>query len=248
MEQATARRSFEPNAVLIPEKAIWSDNQGEHADPEECTLLYLDGDRLGGELFTKEQWEREGQPSFALINGQYSVRRQDEWWPFCPAGLGIRDQEPVEGPRIQLLPDMWILKVNETRYWTGLRKHRIKRVFGVYALNKRSAHYLCEMTPSYELTRFDSQWDWSKGAEDFPDFDRLNEAAWEHIRGGDADSEDASYVHCHDVEKRLGTALRVHAGDLPKGSCGGYRCTGLVSVTEEDALEEIRECTRNGDL
>ena len=29
---------------------------------------------------------------------------------------------------------------------------------------------------------------------------------------------------------------------------GGYRITGLVSVTVEDAIEEIREGTNNGDL
>lgn len=244
-------RPFEPNSVLIPEDACWEDGEGRHADPEKCTLLFNDGDRARGVLYAKEAWETGGVPSFNLFNDEY-YKYDDGGMErlFCRAGLGIQDQEPdsATGDRIQLLPDMWVLKIDETKYWEGLKEHKIKRVFGVYVLNKRKAAHLCEMTPSYELTPFDSQYDQGWDADN-PNYDKLNEAAFDHIMRGDGEqASDVIYIHCADVEHMLKTEIRRQAGDLPAGHAGGYHIDGVVSVTEEDALAEIREATRNGDL
>lgn len=238
---------FEPNAVLIPKDAVDKRSSRQvTVDPEMCTLLYLDGDRLSGHAYTKEAWATGRDPEFFLRDDMY-YRTLDET-PFCRAGLSISDQEPVDGDRIQLLPDMWVLKVEETEYWE-LADLPSVRVFGVYVLNKRKVNYLCEMTPSYELYRFDSQWDMDE--EPLPDdpHGTLAEKIGDAIRDGERGDEDVIYVHVSDVEKQLKEEIRKHAGALPsKGSTGGYRWTDLEAVTEEDALEEIRESQCNGDL
>lgn len=243
-------RVFTPNAVLIPQSAI-SGTTPPCTDPDECTLLYLDGDRLGGKLYDKNGWEQGGwKPRFLLIDDNYYEASSDLDPPvFCRAGLSIRDQEPVPLPRIALLPDMWVLKRDETEYWDEafLKERRIKRIVGVYLLNKRKTVHLCEFTPSYELHRLDSQYE--QGWEfDDPDYDRLNEKAFDDIRREEAHDEGVTYVHCSDVESMLKEVLRPHAGDLPKSSAGGYQWVGMKAVTEEDAIEEIREATNNGDL
>ena len=246
----TETRVFEPNAVLIPADAVTprQPHAVDSVDPEMCTLLYLDGDRLGGYLFEKEEWEREqgGVSKFFLRDDIYYHSNGDT---FCRAGLSISDQEPVQYPHIELLPDMWVLKVDETQYWNELKEHKIKRVFGVYVLNKRKSIHLCEVTPSYELHRFDSQFEQDWEPED-ANYDRLNEAAYEHLRVGDGQCDsDVIYMHCSDVETKLKPELRERQGDLPDGPSGGFKLTGLKAVTEENALEEIRErFLPNGEL
>lgn len=251
----TEVRAFEANAVLIPASAVEParPNRRPSVDPEMCTLLMLDGDRESGLLFTKEQVSPNAVASFALegdtyyriVNDGLTVKRE----PFCRAGLSITEQESVPYPRIQLLPDMWVLKIDETRHWNGLKDHKIRRVFGVYVLNKRAAHHLCEITPSYELHMFDSQYEQGWLPDD-PNYESLNEAAQEHVRGGDWQQDsDVIYMHAPDVEKMLKTRIRERMGDLPDGAAGGYKLTGLLSVTEEDAIEEIRDrLLPNGDL
>ena len=47
------RAEFVPNCVFIPSGAIWKDSRGEHVDPDDATLLMLDGDNNYGEVFTQ---------------------------------------------------------------------------------------------------------------------------------------------------------------------------------------------------
>jgi hypothetical protein len=250
---ASEKRVFEPNAVLVYEAAIWEDNNGKHADPAMCDLLYLDGNRLGGELYTKEAWEDEGKPSFVLRNDRYfKVMPDGEEEFFCRAGLSIRDQEPVEGDRIQLLPEMHVVKVDETDlYDEDWRKEfHLKRIICVYVFNRRRAVYCCEMTPSYELQSFGSQYELDIDY-DHPNYDEISEDASEEVRSADAGCEQFSYIHCGNVDDILKTEIGKDGCCFPpEGKSGGYKVTGLVSVTEEDAYEEISEVQNknNGDL
>ncbi len=245
----TEKRVFTPNAVLISASAVWRDSRGQHVDPDECTLLVIDGDRNHGEAYTREAWKRGGKPSYILRDDTYfKVCDDGEEEFFCRAGLSIRDQEPVEGDRIQLLPEMCVVKEDETEYWDKpfRKRHKIKRIFGVYVFNRRKACYLCEMTPSYELRFFGSQWEGEDGydAEDENAAEKIDDA----IRDGDRDTEEWSYMHCADVDRLLETVIKEGCFP-PEGKAGsGYPITGLVSVTEEDAIEEIREWLCNGDL
>lgn len=246
-------RTFEPNAVLIRESAVWKNAVGEvNVDPELCTLLYLDGNSRSGELWTKEAWEAEAASCYRLRDGMYYRLESDgSEVELCRAGLSISDQEPVPYPCIQLLPEMWVLKRDETEYWDSFSRDEVgvKRVFGVYVLNKKTVVYLCELTPSYALHQMDSQYEpaWDDSVE--AEIGR-HEKAKDWIRDGDEQNGGSvTYLYCSAVEKMLAEqVLRPHAGDLPKGRTGGYRWVGLKAVTEEEALEEIREATNNGDL
>lgn len=246
----TEKGVFVPNAVLIPASAVWKDSRGQHADPEVCTLLYIDGDRNYGEVYTQESCERGGKPSYVLRDDTYfKVGGGGEEKFFCRAGLSIKDQEPVEGDRIQLLPEMFVVKQDETNLYdkAWVKQYHFKRIIGVYVFNRRRAVHVCEITPSYEREFFGSQCELDL-SEDAPNFEELREVAEEELRSADAGTERFSYMHCSDVDRLLETAIR--EGFLPpEGSGGGgYKVTGLVSVTEDDAIEELREGLCNGDL
>jgi hypothetical protein len=246
----TEKRVFVPNAVLIPASAVWRDGNGEHADPEKCTKLYIDGDRNYGEVYRKKSWERGGKPSYVLRdNAYFKVGDGGEEEFLCRAGLSIKDQEPVEGDRIQLLPEMFVVKHDETDLYdeAWVKQYHFKRIIGVYVFNRRRAVHVCEITPSYEREFFGSQSELDL-SEDEPNFEELREVAEEELRSADAGTEQFSYMYCSDVDALLETEIK--EGFLPpEGKAGGgYRITGLVSVTEEDAIEEIREWLCNGDL
>jgi antirestriction protein ArdC len=148
----------------------------------------------------------------------------------------------------RLLPEMFCLKEDETAYWDEQfrREHKIKRIFGVYVFNRRKALHVCEVTPSYERQFVGSQWEGKDGydAEDENAAEKIDDA----IREGDIGTEEWSYMHCSDVDRTLETEIK--EGFLPpEGKAGGgYPITGLMSVTEDDAIEEIREWLCNGDL
>jgi hypothetical protein len=242
-------RVFKPNAVFIPASAVPQKPNSGCIDPADCTLLYLDGDRLSGNLYTKEAWESDGRWDFTLRDDNYyTVGDYGEETHLCRAGLSIRDQEPVEGDRIQLLPEMWCVKQDETEYWAQefLAEHRIKRIFGVYVFNKQAAHYLCEITPSYELRPFSSQWepqDNFEAGEFNEGFEKVDDA----IREAEADDERWSYQHVSDVKRNLETEIR--QGCLPPEGkrAGGYHVE-VASVTEKDAITEIEEGQSNWQL
>ena len=246
----TEKRVFVPNAVLVPASAVWRDNRGEHVDPEDCTPLYIDGDRNYGEVYRREPWEQGCKPSYVLRDDAYFKVGDDGEEEFlCRAGLSIKDQEPVEGDRIQLLPEMFVVKQEETDQYdeAWVKQYHFKRIIAVYVFNRRRVVHVCEVTPSYERQFFGSQCE-PDLSEDDPNFEELREVAEEELGSADAGTEQFSYQHCSDVDRIL--EMEIKEGFLPpEGKAGGgYRITGLVSVTEEDAIEEIREGLCNGDL
>jgi hypothetical protein len=256
---ATETKVFKPNSVFIPASAV-PDNTVSHSciDPKDCTLLYNDGGRDHGYLYTKEAWENDGAPSYRLFHDHYYVVTRcgkDDYMaqePICRAGLSISDQEPVEGDRIQLLPEMCCVKEDETNLYgeDWIKQHNIKRIFGVYVFNKRRVVYACETTPSYERTFMGSQFELTI-PDDADNYEEKREDASEEVGSADAGCELFSYMHCSDVDRAMTHAIKEHGGWLPPEGVlhGGYAFTGLASVTEEDAIEEIRELAATcGDL
>jgi hypothetical protein len=247
----TKMRVFVPNAALIPASAVWRDSRGQHVNPEQCTMLFIDGNRNFAEVYTREAWEQSGKPSYVFRDHFYfKVGEGGEEKFFCRAGLSIKDQEPVEGNRIQLLPEMFVVKQDETDLYdkAWVRQYRFRRIIGVYVFNRRRVVHCCEITPSYERQFFGSQCELDL-IEDDLNFAELLEVAEEELRSADAGTEQFSYQHCSDVDRLLATEIK--EGFLPpEGKAGGgYQITGLVSVTDEDAVEEVREYTAcHGDL
>ncbi len=59
----------------------------------------------------------------------------------------------------------------------------------------------------------------------------------------------APYKRSGNLKRWRSPFLRERQGNLPDGPSGGFKLTGLKSVTENEALEEIRErFLPNGDL
>lgn len=215
------RAEFMPNCVYLPATAIWKDSRGEHVDPEDATLLMLDGDNNYGEVFTSKAWENDGPPSYQRRYGQF-VSADDN--PLDPE-LG----------RVELLPDLHVVKIDETEYWIAPEVLKLtQRLFGVYVFDRRQQIHICSFTASYELHFLGSQLEVVEGLSD-EDHDDL----WERITNGDLQSEPVSYWDRNDIDRMLTTTCR--EGFLPTGCSGGFALTGIVSVTSGDAIEEARE-------
>jgi hypothetical protein len=144
---------------------------------------------------------------------------------------------------------MFVVKQDETDLYDEgwVKQYHFKRIIAVYVFNRRRVVHVCEITPSYEREFFGSQCELDL-SEDDPKFEELREVAEEELRSADAGTEHFSYQHVADVDRLLETTIK--EGFLPpEGKAGGgYKITGLVSVTEEDAIEETREGLCNGDL
>ncbi|MFN0017950.1 MAG: hypothetical protein ACKVP0_06795 [Pirellulaceae bacterium] len=219
---ATEKSLFVPNCVFIPANAVVQDRRGKHVDPDDATLLLLEGDNNFGEVFTKEAWQIDGPPSFIRRFGQFVM----------PDESSI---EPVQG-RVELLPDLCVVKIDERKWWLDPAiLERTNRIFGVYVFDRRQHFHLCSFTASYELHFLGSQWEEIDGLTD-EDHDDL----WDRIVQGDGQSEPVSYWDKSDIDRMLETTCR--EGFLPnRSSCGGFPMTGIVSVTTDDAIEEARE-------
>jgi hypothetical protein len=186
----------------------------ENPDREACTLLMLDGDNIYGECFTQE-----GKP--------FCIRRHGHF-------------EAVERGRVELLPEICIVKIDQREFWCDEVQARTHRIFGVYAFDRRRHVHCCSLTPSYELHFLGTQYEAVEGLDDE---DRLNQDVLE----GDAGSEEVQYYDCHWIDGLLKNPCR--EGFLPSASeGGGFVVEGLVSVTTDTALEEVREWYRGSEV
>lgn len=212
---------FTPNCVFIPANAIRKDSSGEHADPTDATLLMLVGDNNYGEVFTAEAREHDGPPSFLRRYGRF-VDADDN--PI----------DPDQG-RVELLPDLHVVKIDERDYWLDpVVLGRTKRIFGVYAFDRRQQFHICSFSASHELYFLGSQWEEIEGLSD-----EEHDDLWERINEGDSRSDPVSYWDKFDIDRMLSNPCR--EGFLPNEGNGGFALTGIVSVTTEDAIEEARE-------
>jgi hypothetical protein len=217
----TEKAAFIPNCVFIPAADVWKDSRGEHVDPEDATLLMLDGDNNYGEVFTQAAWEYDSQPSYLRRYGQF-VRTDDS--PIAP-----------EQGRVELLPELFVVKIDEREYWLDPAVlGRTKRIFGVYVFDRRQQFHICSFSASHELYFLGSQWE---EVEDLSDED--HDDLWERIRLGEGLSDPVTYWDKSDIDRMLANACG--EGFLPTERSGGFALTGIVSVTTTDAIEEARE-------
>ena len=197
---------------------------------EDCTLLFVDGEYSYGEVFTGEAWKQGGEPSYIQRRGDFS----------------LPDDNEITVGRVQLLPDTCIVKISEREWWCPDVQAMTKRIFGVYALDRRQHFHLCEMCASYELWFIESQYeDTDEVAEDDDRRNDLNEMILE----GDGYTEPVTYMHRKDIDPLFLRGRRCRPGWLPKNDDGGgYRMRGLRAVTWDGVMEEIFEALCNSDI
>jgi hypothetical protein len=227
MLAATERQLFRPNAVFIPTK---DGKEGRDFDAGDCTLLFVDGEYSHGEVYTEEAWKQGGEPSYVQRRGDF----------FLPDGSEVPDG------RVQLLPDTCIVKISELEWWCEDVQAMTKRIFGVYALDRRQHFHLCEMCASYELWFVESQYeDTDEVAEDDDRRDELNRIILE----GDGYTEPVTYMHRKEIDPMFLRGRRCRPGWLPKNDDGGgYRMRGLRAVTWDGVMEEIFEARCNSNI
>ena len=219
---ATERAEFKPTAVLISREAEWTDSQGIHVDPDKVTLLHLDSDDNSGWLYTKDEWE---QDDAARIYRRYDGEHE---------GL-------EEGERVELLPDVWLVKIDEREHWLDPTiLERTSRIYGVYVFDRRKHVHCCSFEATYECTFLGSQWEYTRELTDDE-----TEDLDERIREGDRDCETVSYWGKHDVDRMLAETCR--EGCLPKSNAGGFKVE-VTSVVTDDAIAEIEEAYCQSEL
>jgi hypothetical protein len=215
------KSAFVPNCVFIPASAV---SDGQHVDPEDATLLMLEGDNVYGQVFTKEAWELGGEPSFIRRIGKFFNADEEE--------------SPIDEDlgRVELLPELCVVKIDERDYWCDpVVLARTTRIVGVYVFDRRQHVHICSFTPCYELHFLGSQWEEIDGLID-EEHDELSD----QIIRGDGQSEPVTYWDKHEVDSMLETACQ--EGCLPSpGRNGGFVLGDIVSVTTEDALAEAAE-------
>lgn len=118
MQLATHRRPFVAEAVFIPDSARWKDRQGKHVDPDQCITLMVDGDNNSADVFTEEAWNHDGQPFCSREWGQFTE---------------------VEGGGVELLPELWIVKIDEREHWCDQDVlDALPRIYGVSAARRKA--------------------------------------------------------------------------------------------------------------
>ena len=223
----TQRRLFIPNAVFIPVKG-WEGGQGFR--PERLHPAHVDGEFAYGEVYTEEAWRNGGEPSYIQRRGDF----------FLP------DDTEIPTGRVQLLPDACIVKIPDRDYWCDDVQAMTKRIFAVYALDRRQHFHLCELCASYELWFIEHQYE----ATDEVDHDEeKREELHELILDGGRYEEQVVYEHRKDIDPMFLRGRRCRPGWLPRRTDGGgYRVRGLRSVTWDGVMEELFESRCNSDL
>jgi len=131
--------------------------------------------------------------------------------------------------------DLWILKIDETEYFTErfLKMFpEIKRVFGVYMFDMNLRAYAAESRGSYELQFLQYQWDGNEVGENR--WEEIEEALMEAA----GTTELWSYIHVSDVDHQ---AKYYKKGFFPKGRMGRVPWQ-IITVKE---LEEEYEGERD---
>jgi len=179
------------------------------------TLLHLDSEDNSGWLYTQDEWENNREPRIYRRYGKHE---------------GLKENE-----RVELLPDLWIVKLDEREHWIDpMILERTSRLYGVYVFDRRQHFHLCSFEATYELHFLGSQWETSRELTDTE-----NEELREAIREGDIQAEDVSYFGAPEIDQILDTPFR--EGFLPKEGNAGMQVSDLTSVIADDAIEEVRE-------
>jgi len=99
---------------------------------------------------------------------------------------------------MNLTPEYHIIKIDERRHWREDIQAKTTAVYGVYAFDRSTHVYLCEMTPSYCLMFL---------GHDYVEVEGLSEADREELDtkviDGLLDSEPVTYMHARTVESLI---------------------------------------------
>lgn len=183
-------------------------------DGEPILLMHL-GDNQRGNAYTKEEWEQDAISEISLVDGA--------WF----------DSDSI--CRVEWLPEICIIKINERRHWideTILKQ--TTRIFGVYAFNRRLHVHICSFSASYEMHFLGTQYE---AIDDLTE--KESESLFDAIREGDAQTESICYMDRYEVDSIMENTFQ--EGWLPEKGNGGCVLSGVVSVTHDEALEEVRE-------
>lgn len=210
------KTEFTPVASLITPDAEFQDGGRTCVDPTLVTPLHLESVNTCGWLYTRDEWENDRKPRI--------YRRFNEY-----EGLG-------DGERVELLPDVWVVKIDERQYWVDEMVLRCTKIVGVYVVDRRQLTYCCSMTPSYWLHFLGTQWE-----GDFTDAER--EEIDERVRAGDSESE-SNYYDVANIDRILTNECR--PGFLPETS-GGYKIE-VSAVVSDDAIAEVEEAYCQSEL
>lgn len=122
-------------------------------------------------------------------------------------------------------PDFKLVELDETHHWSDDFKARGK-IMGVYLVNMNRHTYLCEMTPSLELTYLYT----NTVANDEADADAFNDEVTQEEMV--ARTSDVTYVH-------VGTKFeRIEQADMDESE---KRELKAGEITYEALVEEMRE-------
>lgn len=223
----TQRRLFIPNAVFIPVK---DGTEGRDFDRSDCTLLMVDGEFRYGEVYTEAAWQNDAGPAYIQRRGDF----------FLP------DDTDIPTGRVQLLPDACIVKIPDRDYWCDDVQAMTKRIFALYALDRRQHIHLCEVCASYELWFIEHQYEATDQVDQ--DDEEKREELHELILDGGRYEEQVVYEHRKDIDPLFLRGRRCRPGFLPRTDAGGYRVRGLRSVTWDGIMEELLESRCNADL
>jgi hypothetical protein len=212
---------FVPDCVFIPETEGDPEAKGYDPDPKACTLLKLDGDNIHGECYTQEEWENKKTSFCSREHGKFTS---------------------VEGGHVELLPDLWVVKIQEREYWNDDIKRRTDAIFGVYVFDRRQHVHCCSFEATYECYFLGSQYRPVGLTEEQED--ELNQ----DIMEGDAQCEEVSYWGSHDVDRMLEN--KCWEGLLPANDneSGGFKLSGIRSVTTKTAIEEALEAYQRSEF
>ena len=148
----------------------------------------------------------------------------------------IPDETETEiDPGQQVKPDIWVLKINETKYWDPSFARKCGRLIGTYLFDRSLHVHCCELTPSYELHFI--------GTEPTK---QVNDEIYDQIRQSDAQCPGADYMHVYHVD---GFPVVKEFCSIPrcKMVCI-YQLTGDWGDSHEEAMEAAEEYARGNSL
>ena len=144
---------------------------------------------------------------------------------------------------VKVIPEIRVLKADETEYWCDEIKAKVKRIFGVYVFDWRRHVHCCELTPSYECHFVEDQAEYVDGLSD-GEIDKLDDL----IREAQAHNDPVRYYHCSNIDS---LPMMANKYSFPKGTHGVYVFTEEGDPEPKDsdvAVEEALEYGRCNEL
>lgn len=104
----------------------------------------------------------------------------------------------MPGSPTDLPIDAMAVRLNETRYWNLQDEDKpfVRKMWGVYVLDRNVRTFLCEATPSYGLSHL---YDYAELDIDTPE--EVRERIDERYDLGLSNMESDCYVHAHEIER-----------------------------------------------